>query len=231
MLRQPYVIKITIHYTLFVPLALKICDQYFLAGVLTMLYQAISKLRDQLRTVFHVRRQRLLPPPGAKPAFGSTITLDRLKMQLFLPIDYEQWEWLTLRGWRTLDSRQNRRRYYRVPRSAVTRLLHATPDEREFVHQRIVEHKYDKKGWNKGQTATSPQQATTKSTGASRQRQTHSTGLAHGNASFRCHFSYKNTKMGSMCQKCIDLYINKGLQNILPQYYFGSRIDSAAISA
>jgi hypothetical protein len=30
-------------------------------------------------------------------------------------------------------------------RSAVTRLLHATPDEREFVHQRIVEHKYDKK--------------------------------------------------------------------------------------
>jgi hypothetical protein len=143
-LHPPYVIKITIHYTLFVP-ALKICDQYFLAGVLTMLYQAISKLRDQLRTVFHVRRQRLLPPPGAKPAFGSTITLDRLKMQLFLPIDYEQWEWLTLRGWRTLDSRQNRRRYYRVPRSAVTRLLHATPDEREFVHQRIVEHKYDKK--------------------------------------------------------------------------------------
>jgi hypothetical protein len=160
MLRQPYVIKITIHYTLFVPLALKICDQYFLAGVLTMLYQAISKLRDQLRTVFHVRRQRLLPPPGAKPAFGSTITLDRLKMQLFLPIDYEQWEWLTLRGWRTLDSA---RTAVAITGCRALPLRVCCMPRRMSVNSCISASSNTntiKKGWNEqGQTATSPQQA------------------------------------------------------------------------
>jgi hypothetical protein len=100
-------------------------------------------LKDTLRTLFRIRAERALPPPGAKPAFGSTIVWRRLKMQLFIPIDHEQWEWLTMQGWRTLDMRGNRRRYYRVPRSAVNRLLMAkTPEEREAIHRRIVEHKY-----------------------------------------------------------------------------------------
>ncbi|MFZ6864007.1 hypothetical protein ACO0K7_15340 [Undibacterium sp. Ji67W] len=103
------------------------------------------RLKDSLRTLFRIRQTRALPPPGEKPAFGSTIILDRLKMQLFVSIDYEQWEWLTLRGWRTLDVRQNRRRYYRVPRNAVIRLMHATPAEREELHQRIITHKYSRK--------------------------------------------------------------------------------------
>jgi len=102
-------------------------------------------LKNFLRTLLRIRKIRQLPPPGEKPAFGSTIILNRLKMQLFVPIDTQQWEWLSLRGWRTLDMRQNRRRYYRVPRNAVHRLIHAKPEEREELYQRIVRHSYSRK--------------------------------------------------------------------------------------
>ncbi|MBC3918825.1 hypothetical protein H8L32_15130 [Undibacterium sp. CY18W] len=105
----------------------------------------IDVIKNSLRNIFRVRNQRAVTPAGPKPAFGSTIVLKRLKMQLIVPIDYEQWDWLTEKGWRTLDMRQNRRRYFRVQRKAVTRLLHASQDDREALHQQIVEYRYDKK--------------------------------------------------------------------------------------
>lgn len=104
----------------------------------------IDVIKNSLRTIFRVRHDRELPPPGPKPAFGATVVYKRLKMQLIVPIDYEQWDWLTLKGWRTLDMRQNRRRYFRIPRKAVIRLLHAKPEEREDIHQQIIEHRYDR---------------------------------------------------------------------------------------
>ncbi|MFZ6758010.1 hypothetical protein ACO0K9_12445 [Undibacterium sp. Ji50W] len=105
----------------------------------------IDVIKNGLRNIFRVRNQRAVTPPGPKPPFGSTIVLERLKMQLIVSIDYEQWDWLTEKGWRTLDMRQNRRRYFRVQRKAVTRLLHAKPDDREALHQQIVEFRYDNK--------------------------------------------------------------------------------------
>jgi len=114
-------------------------------ATIKVVFMFYTRFKDTLRTLLRIRQERVLPPPGEKPAFGSTIILNRLKMQLFVSIDYEQWEWLTLRGWRTLDVRQNRRRYYRVPRNAVIRLMHATPEEREELHQRIITHKYSRK--------------------------------------------------------------------------------------
>ncbi|MCH8619247.1 hypothetical protein [Undibacterium sp. TS12] len=104
----------------------------------------IDVIKNSLRTIFRVRHERELPPAGPKPAFGSTIVFKRLKMQLLVPIDYEQWEWLTGKGWRTLDMRQNRRRYFKVPRKAVTRLLHAADLEREELHAQIIAHRYDR---------------------------------------------------------------------------------------
>ncbi|MFZ6656728.1 hypothetical protein [Undibacterium sp. TJN19] len=104
----------------------------------------IDVIKNSLRTIFRVRHERELPPPGAKPAFGATLVLKRLKIQLIVPIDFEQWEWLTSKGWRTMDMRLNRRRYFKVPRKAVTRLLHASQDEREAIHQQIIEHRYDR---------------------------------------------------------------------------------------
>lgn len=105
----------------------------------------LSLIKDTVRTLFKVRQRRTLPPVLDKPAFGSTIVLDKLKIQLRLTIDHEQWEWLTLRGWRTTDMRIDRRKYYKVPSKAVARLLHASAEEREDIHLRILEHKYDKK--------------------------------------------------------------------------------------
>ncbi|MDE2429920.1 MAG: hypothetical protein KGM99_14425 [Burkholderiales bacterium] len=104
----------------------------------------LTVVKNSIRTIFMVRQPRELPPPGPKPAFGSTIVLGRLKIQLLMAIDYEQWDWLTDKGWRTMEVRNNRRRYYKVPRKAVSRLLHATPDERDDIHQQILDHRYDK---------------------------------------------------------------------------------------
>ncbi|MFZ6873568.1 hypothetical protein ACO0LF_16040 [Undibacterium sp. Di27W] len=104
----------------------------------------IDVIKNGFRTIFRMRHERELPPPGPKPAFGSTVVYKRLKMQLIVPIDYEQWEWLTEKGWRTLDMRSNRRRYFKVPRKAVIRLLHANETERETLLLQILEHRYDR---------------------------------------------------------------------------------------
>ncbi|MFZ6641277.1 hypothetical protein ACO0LL_16120 [Undibacterium sp. TC4M20W] len=104
----------------------------------------IDVIKNGFRTIFRVRHDRELPPAGPKPAFGSTVVYKRLKMQLIVPIDYEQWEWLTEKGWRTLDMRSNRRRYFKVPRKAVTRLLHANETDREVLLLQIIEHRYDR---------------------------------------------------------------------------------------
>ncbi|MFZ6771902.1 hypothetical protein ACO0LB_04210 [Undibacterium sp. SXout7W] len=105
----------------------------------------LNELQDFIRTLLRIRKPRELPPPGPKPAFGSTIVLNNLKIQLFVSIDYEQWEWLTHKGWRTMDQRINRRRYYKVPRKAVQRLLHASTEEREQLHQQILDYRYSRK--------------------------------------------------------------------------------------
>ncbi|MBC3933618.1 MULTISPECIES: hypothetical protein [Undibacterium] len=102
----------------------------------------ISDIQDCLRSLFRIRQQRSLPPPGPKPAFGATIVNQQIKIQLFLPIDYEQWDWLTGHGWRTMDMRENRRRYFRVPRNAVQRMLSASKEEREHIHQRVISYRY-----------------------------------------------------------------------------------------
>jgi hypothetical protein len=101
-----------------------------------------SKFKDLLRTLFRIRQPRALPPAGPKPAFGTSIVKDNLKMQLFMAIDYEQWEFLTEQGWRAMDYKNNRRRYYSVPRKAVERLLRATPEKRIEIHQRILDTRY-----------------------------------------------------------------------------------------
>ena len=117
-------------------------------AMMTEIRPMLNALKDSLRTLLRIRQPRELPPPGPKPAFGSTLVLNQLKIQLFISIDYEQWEWLTLKGWRTMDQRQNRRRYYKVPRKAVQRLLHANAEEREQLHLQILDYRYSRKHYD-----------------------------------------------------------------------------------
>ncbi|MFZ6847868.1 hypothetical protein [Undibacterium sp. RuRC25W] len=100
------------------------------------------RIKDSLRTLFRIRQIRCSPPTGAKPPLGSTIVLNTLKMQLLVPIDNEQWQWLSHRGWRALDMRKNRRRYYRVPKAAVERFILASAEDRDKLYQRLVTYPY-----------------------------------------------------------------------------------------
>ncbi|MFZ6672788.1 hypothetical protein [Undibacterium sp. Xuan67W] len=103
----------------------------------------LNIVKNEIRSLFKIRKERMLPPPGNMPTFGSTIVLHRLKIQLRMTLEPEQWEWLTLKGWRTQDMRKNRRKYFKVPSKAVARLLHAAPEEREDIYQRIVTYEFD----------------------------------------------------------------------------------------
>ncbi len=105
---------------------------------------ALTIIKNEIRSLLKIRQERVIPPPSGMPQFGSTIVWDKLKIQLRMTIDGEQWDWLTLKGWRVQDMRKNRRNYFKVPSKAVERLLLASQEEREDVYQRIVNYDYDK---------------------------------------------------------------------------------------
>lgn len=94
---------------------------------------------DKLRTLMRIRKPRRPLPPGPQPTLGSNIVNGRMRMRLKYPITPEQWQWLTLMGWRTVDMRQNRRRYYLVEDRSVLQLVSAeTTEERVEIHARIM---------------------------------------------------------------------------------------------
>ena len=95
-------------------------------------------LKNTLRTLLKIRKDRSLPPAGPKPPVGSNIVLDRMRIRLKHPISDDQWGWLILHGWRTVDMRTDRRRYALVPEKGVVRLLNADGMEREVIHRKMI---------------------------------------------------------------------------------------------
>lgn len=96
------------------------------------------KLLDSIRTFFHIRTKRQLAPPGAMPQIGSSIVLDNLKIKLKHPINIEQWHWFSNLGWRTIDTRNERRRYTCLSDQVLMILLEADKKSREGLYQRFV---------------------------------------------------------------------------------------------
>jgi hypothetical protein len=95
-------------------------------------------LKNTLRTLLKIRKDRTLPPAGPKPPVGSNIVLDRMRIRLKHPISDDQWSWLIEHGWRTVDMRTDRRRYALVPEKGVMRLLNAEGMEREVIHRKMI---------------------------------------------------------------------------------------------
>ncbi len=94
---------------------------------------------DAIRTLMRIRRPRQLLPPGPQPAMGSNIVNGRKRMRLKYAVTGEQWQWLSQRGWRTVDMRQNRRRYDLVEDHRVLQLLSAESLEaRAEIHLAIM---------------------------------------------------------------------------------------------
>jgi len=95
-------------------------------------------LKNVIRNVLKIRKERAIDPPGPMPQIGSSIVRDRLRIRLKYPISNEQWDWFTARGWRAIDMRNNRREYTSVPDKILIKLLERQGAEREDLHQRLV---------------------------------------------------------------------------------------------
>lgn len=93
----------------------------------------MSQIRNQIRTLLRIRRQRRLLPAGPKPSVGARIVRDDVRMSVQAGMSDTLWEWLLKRGWREVVYRPERRRYNEVPSAWVTRLYEAAPADRSRV--------------------------------------------------------------------------------------------------
>ncbi len=97
------------------------------------------KIKNTLRTLFNIRVERALLPPGPQPTVGSSIVRGSLRIRLKVPIDNEQWEWFSKLGWRTTDMRTDRRRYVCVHDRVLLKLLDADKGKRDHVHAQLLQ--------------------------------------------------------------------------------------------
>jgi hypothetical protein len=97
------------------------------------------KLKNTLRTLIGIRKQRKIPKPGDMPIVGSNIVLEQLRIRLTHPINHEEWAWFTKKGWRAEDMRTNRRVYSLVADEIVAAMLLAEKVERETIHQTLMD--------------------------------------------------------------------------------------------
>lgn len=91
----------------------------------------VGQVRDQVRTLLKIRRERGLPPAGAKPALGAKLICGDVRMTVQAGMSQSLWQWLIQQGWREVTFRPDRRRYRDLPTAYVTRLIDsATVEER-----------------------------------------------------------------------------------------------------
>jgi hypothetical protein len=96
-------------------------------------------IKNTFRTLFNIRVERALPPPGPQPTVGSSIVRGTLRIRLKVPIDSEQWAWFSALGWRTTDMRTDRRRYVCVHNRALLKLLDADKGKRDRMHAQLLQ--------------------------------------------------------------------------------------------
>lgn len=116
-------------------------------------------LKNAIRNVLNIRKARELPPAGPMPTIGSSIVRERLRIRLKYPINAEQWEFFTKRGWRTADMRKDRRRYMSVPDKILVKLLDRSGVERESLHNRLIEAEMKKAAAARKKSAEQPKLA------------------------------------------------------------------------
>ena len=98
----------------------------------------MRELRNWLRGLLRLRRERVLPRRSAKPAIGATVVAGDLRMTVQAGLSNELWTWLLEAGWRELTYRPDRRHYREIPSSWVTRLIDALPETRPLVLEAAI---------------------------------------------------------------------------------------------
>jgi hypothetical protein len=82
----------------------------------------VGQVRDQVRTLLKIRRERGLPPAGSKPTLGAKLICGDVRMTVQAGMSQALWQWLVSQGWREVTFRPDRRRYRDLPTAYVTRL-------------------------------------------------------------------------------------------------------------
>lgn len=101
----------------------------------------LKKLHDRVRTLIGIRRVRQLPAPKGKPALGTSIVLENLRMRLVHPIDEDFWRWLSSKGWRAMlvNMRKDRRRYHLISEKVLVQMILANEAVREQIHSHLTQ--------------------------------------------------------------------------------------------
>ena len=93
----------------------------------------VGPVRDRVRTLLNIRVERDVPGVGTKPAIGSRIFRDDLRMSVQAGMTDGLWRWLVSQGWREITFRPDRRRYRDIPSAYVTQLIDCASEQRERV--------------------------------------------------------------------------------------------------
>jgi len=93
----------------------------------------LDTLRARLRRLKGERLRRRLPGRGPKPRIGAHVVhVEKgLRFVAQAGMSDELWFWLMKQGWRVESHRPDRREYYDLPASYVTRLVDAEPGDRK----------------------------------------------------------------------------------------------------
>jgi hypothetical protein len=100
----------------------------------------IGTLRNRVRGLLRIRKQRAVPRRSAKPAIGAYIVREDVRMTIQAGMSDHLWHWLLEQGWREATFQPDRRRYRDIPSAWVTRLIDATPE----VCARVLDAAVDK---------------------------------------------------------------------------------------
>ena len=99
----------------------------------------VGQVRDQVRTLLNIRRERGLPPAGSKPALGAKLICGDIRMTVQAGMSQSLWQWLVEQGWREVTFRPDRRRYRDLPTAYVTRLIDSsTLEERSRILEAAI---------------------------------------------------------------------------------------------
>ncbi len=93
-------------------------------------------LRDKLRTLLKIRKDRSLQRRGPKPSIGARITRGDFRMTVQAGMPMELWNWLQSQGWREVTFKGDRRRYSDISTDWAMQLIDAPAERR----QQVLEH-------------------------------------------------------------------------------------------
>jgi hypothetical protein len=99
-----------------------------------------AAVRDRLRTLLNIRKDRGAQRRGPRPSIGSRIYRDDVRMTVQAGMTVELWGWLQTQGWREVLFKGDRRKYSEIPTDWAMQLIDCPPERREQVLAQAIEN-------------------------------------------------------------------------------------------